>query len=91
MNFFRNSNVFKMMFYKRNEYEKYDKDRFYGAYIHRLKKYYEVAQKDLARSIHVSNSTLSKMESGQQNMDPDTFDRAIKYFEKHDLDYFFNR
>lgn len=91
MNFFRNSNVFKMMFYKRNEYEKYDKDRFYGAYIHRLRKYYEVAQKDLARSIHVSNSTLSKMESGQQNMDPDTFDRAIKYFEKYDSDYFFNR
>lgn len=91
MNFFRNSKVFNSMIFKVNNQEKYNKERFYGAYIHALRKYYEVSQKDLAKSIHVSNSTLCKMESGQQNMDMEAFDHAIQYFEKHDSDYHFNR
>lgn len=79
------------MIFSENSQEKYNKERFYGAYIHDLRRYYEISQQELAKVIHVSNSALSKMESGQQNMDLNTFDHAIQYFEKHDPDYHFNR
>lgn len=48
-------------------------------------------QKDLAKILHVSNSSLSRMESGQLNMGEDLFDHAILYFEKKDPAYKFNR
>ncbi len=79
-----------MRFFKENKQEKYDKERFYGAYIHDLRRYYEVPQKDLAKTLHVSKSTWSKMESGQQNMDYGMFHQCIDYFKKIDSDYDFN-
>lgn len=81
---------FKMSFFKENKQEKYDKERFYGAYIHDLRRYYEIPQKDLAKALHVSKSTWSKMESGQQNMDYGMFHQCIDYFKKIDPDYDFN-
>ncbi len=81
---------FKMSFFKENKQEKYDKERFYGAYIHDLRRYYEIPQKDLAKALHVSKSTWSKMESGQQNMDYGMFCQCIDYFKKIDSDYDFN-
>jgi len=80
-----------MTIYSKKNQEKYIKDRFYAAYIQELRKYYEVPQKDLAKILHVSNSSLSRMESGQVNMDVDLFDQVIEYFEKYDPDYKFNR
>lgn len=80
-----------MAIYNENNRKKYRKERFYGAYIHRLRKYYEVPQKDLAKILHISNSALSRMEFGKLNMDLDLFDHAIEYFEKYDPDYKFNR
>ena len=80
-----------MTIYRKTNQEKYRKDRFYAAYIQELRKYYEVPQKDLAKILHVSNSSLSRMESGQANMDVDLFNHAIEYFEKYDPDYKFNR
>lgn len=80
-----------MTIYRKTNQEKYRKDRFYAAYIQELRKYYEVPQKDLAKILHVSNSSLSRMEPGQVNMDVDVFDHAIEYFEKYDPDYKFNR
>ncbi len=81
---------FKMRFFKENKQEKYDKERFYGAYIHDLRRYYEISQKDLAKALHMSAPALSKMESGQQNMDYGTFRQCINYFNKVDPDYDFN-
>lgn len=80
-----------MTIYRKTNQEKYRKDRFCAAYIQELRKYYEVPQKDLAKILHVSNSSLSRMESGQVNMDVDLFEQAIEYFEKYDPDYKFNR
>lgn len=80
-----------MTIYNEDNRKKYRKERFYGAYIYRLRKYYEVPQKDLAKILHISNSALSRMESGKLNMDLDLFDHAIEYFEKYDPDYKFNR
>lgn len=72
------------------EYE-YNFERFYGAYILDLRKEYEISQKELAQILHISNSTLSKMESGQQNMDLEIFNFAIQYFEMYDRHYRFNK
>ncbi len=81
---------FKMKFFKENNQEKYNKERFYGAYIHDLRRYYEISQKNLAKALHMSAPALSKMESGQQNMDYGTFRQCINYFNKVDPDYDFN-
>lgn len=80
----------KIMIFNRNKQEKYNKERFYGAYIHDLRRYYEIPQKDLAKALHVSKSTWSKMESGQQNMDYSMFHHCNDYFQKIDSDYNFN-
>ncbi|MFA1015999.1 helix-turn-helix domain-containing protein [Dubosiella newyorkensis] len=79
-----------MWFFKENIQEKYNKKRFYGAYIHDLRRYYEIPQKDLAKTLHISAPALSKMESGQQNMDYSMFHQCIDYFKKLDPDYDFN-
>ena len=38
----------------------YNFERFYGAYILDLRKEYAISQKELAKILHISNSTLSK-------------------------------
>ncbi len=79
-----------MTFQDSYSYE-YNHERFYGAYILDLRKEYEISQKKLAKILHISNSTLSKMESGQQNMNIETFNSAIQYFETYDQNYHFNK
>ena len=64
---------------------------FRGAYIRWLREYYNIKQLDLASAIHISNSVLSKNESGVRPMSEETFTQAIAYVkDKVDPDYHFN-
>ncbi|WP_288162248.1 hypothetical protein [Dubosiella newyorkensis] len=76
---------------KNNDSVIYNRDRFYGAYVQQMRRYYVVSQKDMANKLHLSSSALSKIESGQQNMDLVLFDKAIAFFEELDRDYRFIR
>lgn len=64
--------------------------RFYRLYTQHLRKYYEVSQQDLAKSIGIPNSSLSKIEAGKQDMDEKTFKKVIFFFEKIDEDFHFS-
>lgn len=70
---------------KMNEYAK-----FYRLYTQHLRKYYGFSQQDLARSIKISNSSLSKIEVGKQEMDEKTFKKVISFFEKIDDEFHFD-
>lgn len=64
--------------------------RFYRLYTQHLRKYYEVSQQDLAKSIGIPNSSLSKIEAGKQEMDEKIFKKVIFFFEKIDENFHFS-
>ncbi len=64
--------------------------RFYRLYTQHLRKYYEISQQNLAKSIGIPNSSLSKIEAGKQEMDEKTFKKVIFFFEKIDKDFRFS-
>ena len=63
---------------------------FYPLYTQYLRQYYEISQKDLAKNTGISNSSLSKIEAGKQEMDDATFKKAISFFENLDPDFHFS-
>lgn len=81
-----------MFFQKKEEFETHmnNYSRFYRLYTQHLRKYYEISQQDLAKSIGIPNSSLSKIEAGKQEMDEKTFKKVIFFFEKIDKDFRFS-
>lgn len=67
-----------------------NKTAFYRLYTQHLRKYYEVSQQDLAKSLEISNTSLSKIEAGKQEMDEKTFKKVIEYFETIDSKFHFS-
>ena len=63
---------------------------FYPLYTQYLRQYYEISQKDLAKSTGISNSSLSKIEAGKQEMDEKTFKKLMEYFESLDYEFHFS-
>ncbi|EOS60728.1 hypothetical protein C815_01188 [Firmicutes bacterium M10-2] len=70
--------------------KKFNKVLFYRLYIIHLRQYYEISQRDLAKSLEINNSSLSKIEAGKQEMDEKTFKKGIKYFETIDSEFHFS-
>lgn len=81
-----------MFFQEKEEFETHmnNYSRFYRLYTQHLRKYYEISQQDLAKSIGIPNSSLSKIEAGKQEMDEKTFKKVIFFFEKIDKDFRFS-
>lgn len=65
-------------------------EKFYGLYTKQLRKLYEIKQIDMANAIHISRSTLSKMESNMQEMDPFLFDSVLSFIQAIDPDFTFS-
>lgn len=63
--------------------------KFYGLYTKQLRKIYEIKQIDLANAIHISRSTLSKMESNAQEMDSYLFEDILQFVHTIDPSFVF--
>lgn len=68
-----------------------EKEFAWGYYLCSLRQFYSISQKEMAKILEISPSTLSKVEQGQRNMKNEKVKLALTYFENQFSDYHFDK